>query len=51
MKKLPENPEFAEKPHSDAILTLQWRHGSTCGQRADDVRLFGFIFPRAGMGV
>ena len=28
--------------HGDVILTLQWRHGSTCGQRADDVRLFLF---------
>ena len=28
--------------HGDVILTLQWRHGSTCDQRADDVRLFLF---------
>ena len=50
------NPEFAEMRHGDAILTLQhfiWRHGSTCGQRADDVRLFVFLslLPRAGTGM
>ena len=28
--------------HDDVILTVQLRHGSTCGQRADDVRLFVF---------
>ena len=26
----------------DVILTVQWRHGSTCGQRAADARLFDF---------
>ena len=41
-KRLPENPEYAQMRHGDVILTLQWRHGSTCGQRADDVRLFVF---------
>ena len=32
--------------HGD-ILTLQWCHGSTCGQRAADLQLlvFHFIFP------
>ena len=33
-KSLPENYEYAEMRHGDVILTLQWRHGSTCGQRA-----------------
>ena len=33
LKKLPENPEYAEMRHGDVILTLQWRHGLTCGQR------------------
>ena len=52
MKRLVENPEFAEMGHGEVILTLQRRHGLTCSQRADDVRLFVFLsFPRAGMGV
>ena len=42
MKRLPENPEFAEMRHGEVILTLQWRHGLLCGRRADDVRLFHF---------
>ena len=42
MKRLPENPKYAEMRHSDVILTLQWLHGSTCGQHAVDVRLFVF---------
>ena len=32
-KRLPENPEFPEMRHGDVILTVQWRHGTTCGQR------------------
>ena len=28
--------------HGDLLLTLQWRHRSTCGQRAANVRLFIF---------
>ena len=44
-KKLPENPQKAEMRHGHAILTLQWRHGSTCGQRKAEVWLFIFIFP------
>ena len=42
MKKLPENPEFAEMRHGDVILTLQRCHVSTCIWYADDVRLFVF---------
>ena len=42
MKRLPENPEFAEMRHGEVILTLHWRHGLTCGQHADNVRLFAF---------
>ena len=42
MKRLPENPEFAEMRHGEVILTLQWRHRSMCGQRGDDVQLFLF---------
>ena len=38
---LSENPEFAEMRHSGVILTLQRRHGSTCGQRAA-VRFLSF---------
>ena len=34
MKRLQEYPEIAMMPHGDAISTLQWRHGTTCGQRA-----------------
>ena len=34
VKRLPENPEYAEIQHDDVIFTLQWRHGSTCGRRA-----------------
>ena len=41
-KRLPENPGYAEMRHGDVILLLQWRHGSTCGQRVDYVRLFVF---------
>ena len=34
LRKILENPEYAELRHGDAILILQRRHGSTCGQRA-----------------
>ena len=45
-KRLPEYHEFAEMRHGDVILTLQWRHRSTWGQLAVDVRIFVFwIFP------
>ena len=43
MKRLPENPEYAEMRHGDIILTFKWRHGSTCDQLAVDVRLFIFF--------
>ena len=33
-KRLPKHPEYAEMRHYDVILTLQWRHWSTCSQRA-----------------
>ena len=47
-KILSETPGYAEVRHADVILTLQLRHGSTCGQRVADVRLFVFLsFPRA----
>ena len=46
-KSLPENPEYAEMQHGDLILTLQWRHGLTCGKRAVDVCLF----VKAGTGM
>ena len=50
-KRLPENPECAEMRHGDAILTLQWRHGSTCGRSAA-VRCSLFVAsPRAGTGM
>ena len=41
-KRLSENLKYAEMQPDDVILTLQWRHGSTCGRRAA-VRFF--IFP------
>ena len=41
-KRLPEHPEYAEMRHGDVILTLQWCHGSTCGQRVDDMLLLIF---------
>ena len=41
-KGLPENPEYTEMQYGDVISTLQWRHGSTCGQHAADVQLFTF---------
>ena len=49
MKKKTKNafryPEYAKMRHGDDILTLQIRHGSTCGQHAA-VRFLSF--PRAG---
>ena len=42
MEKASGNPELAEMRHGDVILTLQLRHRTTCGSRADDVRLFVF---------
>ena len=33
-KRIPESPEYAKIRHGHIILTLQRRHGSTCGQRA-----------------
>ena len=47
-KRLPENPQYAEMRHDGVILTLQWHHGSTCGQRAA-VRFSSF--PRASKGL
>ena len=41
-KRLPKYPEFAEMRHGDYILTLQWPHGSTWGQRAVDLWLFDY---------
>ena len=41
IKRLPENPVFAEIRHNDVISTLR-RHGPTCGQCATDVPLFVF---------
>ena len=41
-KRLPENPEFAKMRHGDVIFTVQWRHGSTCGQWVANMRLFVF---------
>ena len=41
-----KNPEYSEMPHGDVILTLQWRHGSTCGQ--GDCSFF--IFPTGWYG-
>ena len=49
-KRLPENPKYAEMRHGDVILTLQWRHRSTCDQRAANVRLFFFILPTGWYG-
>ena len=46
-KRIPENPKYAEMRHGDVILTLQWRHKSTWGQRAGVLFL---SFPRAGTG-
>ena len=34
----------------DIILTLQSRHGSMCGQRSVDVRLFVFYLSNVGTG-
>ena len=34
IKKIPENPEFAEMQHGDVIFTLQTHHRSTCGRHA-----------------
>ena len=48
MKKTSRKSWYAEMRRDDVILTLQWRHGSTCDQRAA-VRFLSF--PRAGMGV
>ena len=42
VKKNPENHENAEMWHSDVIITLQWRHRSTCSQRVAGVQLFIF---------
>ena len=42
--RLPKNPEYAEMRHGGVILTFQWRHGSTCDQRAANVQLFVFVF-------
>ena len=51
-KRLPENSEYAKMRHGDVILTLQWRHGSMCGQHAADVQLFCFLsFQQAGTGI
>ena len=47
-KKLPENPEYAEMRNGDIILSLQWRHGTTCGRCA---AVHFLSFPRAGMGM
>ena len=47
-KRLPENPEYAEKRNDAVILTFQRRHGSTCGKHAA-VRFLSS--PRAGTGV
>ena len=47
LKRILENPEYAEMRHGDVILTLQWRQGSTCDQRADNVRLFVFYLSLA----
>ena len=43
MKRLPENPEYAEMRHGDIILTLKCRPGSTC-------RCSFFIFPMGWYG-
>ena len=48
-KRLPENFEYAEMRHGDVILTLQWRHGSKCGQRVADVRLIFFFYFSLGL--
>ena len=45
---LPENPEYAVMRHGDDILSLQWPHGTTRGQRAA-VRFLSF--PRTGTGM
>ena len=39
---LSEKPEYAAIRHGDVILSLQWRHETTCSQRAADARLFFF---------
>ena len=48
MKKLPENPEFAEMWHGDIILTLQWSCGTTSHKH---VAVRFLSFPRAGPGL
>ena len=47
MKRLPENPKFAEMRLGDVILTLQRRNRSTCGQH---VAVRFLSFPRAYTG-
>ena len=47
MKRLPENPEYAELRHDDVILTSQCRHIWTCGQRTT---VHFLSFQRVGMG-
>ena len=44
-----ENHEIGELRHCDIILSLQRRHGSTCGQCAADVRLFVLFFFAMGL--
>ena len=34
LKRLPENPEYAEMRHGDVILRLQRSHRSACNQHA-----------------
>ena len=41
-KRFPDIPELAKMRHGEVILTLQWRHGSTCDQRVADVQLLVF---------
>ena len=48
MKKLPENPDFAEKGHGDIIFTLQCCQGSMCGKH---VAVRFLSLPWAGTGV